>query len=60
MACSYNGYYSGLSIRIREFDSPTGRQVFAGVLLGEDSVFQTDEVGSNPTTRSRMPRWRNW
>jgi hypothetical protein len=28
MARSYSGYYRGLSIRRREFDSPTSRQFF--------------------------------
>ena len=32
-----------------------GSPSFAGVLLGEDSAFQADEVGSNPTTRSKCP-----
>ena len=27
LARSYNGHYFGLSIRLREFDSPTSRQV---------------------------------
>jgi hypothetical protein len=29
LARSYNGHYVGLSIRSREFDSPTSRQVVA-------------------------------
>ena len=32
MARSYNGHYLGLSIRRREFDSPTSRQAFAPVM----------------------------
>ncbi len=27
MVCSYRGYYCGLSIHLREFDSPTDRQI---------------------------------
>ena len=34
------------------FDSYPDLQVNAGILLGEDSAFQADEAGSNPTTRS--------
>ena len=30
-ARSYNGHYLGLSIRRREFDSPTHRQVYSAV-----------------------------
>ena len=29
-------------------------ELYAGILLGEDSAFQADEAGSNPTTRSRF------
>ena len=29
--------------------------LFAGVLLGEDSAFHADGVGSNPITRSKCP-----
>ena len=31
MARSYSGYYRGLSIRRREFDSPTSRQIYRRV-----------------------------
>ena len=42
--------YQGIGVRF-----PYGSPNFAGVLLGEDSAFQADEVGSNPTTRSKCP-----
>ena len=29
LARSYSGYYRGLSIRRREFDSPTSRQIYS-------------------------------
>lgn len=34
MVCSYRGYYCGLSIRLREFDSPTDRQIFSYSSVG--------------------------
>ena len=37
---SYNGHYLGLSIRRREFDSPTHRQVFGvdALMVGQQAV----------------------
>ena len=31
LVCSYRGYYCGLSIHLRGFDSPTDRQILASV-----------------------------
>jgi len=33
MVCSYRGYYCGLSIRLREFDSPTDRHFIFYIVL---------------------------
>lgn len=35
-----------------DLPNPEAYKNDAGVLLGEDSAFQADEVGSNPITRS--------
>ena len=35
-----------------DLPNPDAYKNDAGVLLGEDSAFQADEVGSNPITRS--------
>ena len=39
MVCSYRGYYCGLSIHLREFDSPTDRQDFSSVLTNSVDGF---------------------
>ena len=39
LVCSYRGYYCGLSIRLRGFDSPTDRHFFTAIdyRLGQDT-----------------------
>ena len=39
LVCSYRGYYCGLSIHLRGFDSPTDRQLFI------DAVSDIDTLG---------------
>ena len=34
LVCSYRGYYCGLSIHLREFDSPTDRQILRATSPG--------------------------
>ena len=47
--CSYRGYYCGLSIRLRGFDSPTDRQVFSALAqLVEQMTVNHLVPGSSP------------
>lgn len=50
MAHSYNGYYTGLSNRIQEFDSPMSRQVFClhRLRMVRTRPFQGRKSGSTP------------
>ena len=44
---------------LRSGDSRAGQTNYADVLLGEDSAFQADGVGSNPIIRSNMESWQS-
>ena len=56
MVRSYRGYYCGLSIRLREFDSPTHRQYLLGYSLvwSKATVFEIVNTGSNPVTSAKF------
>ena len=51
---SYNGHYLGLSIRRREFDSPTHRQSFYVSVrrMARQQIANLNNAGSSPVTHS--------
>ena len=54
LVCSYRGYYCGLSIHLRGFDSPTDRQVYVGVRrTARQRIANPHNAGSNPVTHSK-------
>ena len=52
MACSYSGYYAGLSTRSQEFDPPTSRHVYncENIMVMIITVAQVAEVIANLDT----------
>ena len=55
LVCSYRGYYCGLSIHLRGFDSPTDRQVYVGVRrTARQRIANPHNAGSNPVTHSML------
>ena len=55
LVCSYRGYYCGLSIHLRGFDSPTDRQVYVGVRrTARQRIANPHNAGSNPVTHSSI------
>ena len=56
MVRSYRGYYCGLSIRLREFDSPTHRQVMRWIGYCGWKGTATPQTGSIPVRCAKFLR----